>query len=702
MAENKKIVIKFGFVYALFVLAFLVVMFKVFYIQTVERNSWAKAFEKIERDRREVVPNRGNIYTHDGKLISATVPYYALYMDTQTESLRKGGGKLLFDNIDSLSHSLAAYFGDRTQAEYKEMIRNAFLSGNRRLRLVPKRVTYVDYKEVVKFPLFEKGRTRSGLFAEEYVRRENLYGDLSSRTIGNMNRAGDAGAYGLEMEYDSILAGVKGVACGKKVGGGWVYENEKEPVEGKDLITTLDIELQDICDRTLRDKLESTAAKKGCLLLMDVKTGAIRASVNLRRREDGTYAEIENMSVSDLSEPGSTFKMISLMVALEDGKCELEDMVDTKEGDYKFYGVSMTDHNKKHGGNGVISIEKAIAVSSNIGISRVVYDAYRKNQGDFVDAIYDAKLVDDMNIEIPGAAVPKVPHPDTYAQWSGLSLPWMSIGYVAQMPPIYTLAFYNAIANGGKLMRPYYVEAISSQGSVVEGFEPTVINSSICSSSTLKDMQKVLKEVMKTGTGSVVASDYIDIAGKTGTAQLGYGIGGIVRHQVSFCGYFPADNPQYSAIVVIREPSIGYASGSYMAGGVFKQVAERVNAHVNKRSVDDVVERDSIDVKNEINIIGQSESVKSTLEVIGKEVDMGDDEWLSVKSNEDGQVHAKTINIADGYVPDVRGMGATDAIFLIEKTGMRVQMYGRGRVESQSVVPNTKATRGRTVVLVLR
>ncbi len=703
MDNKNRIVLRFVFVYSILLLAFVCVIAKAVYIQTVERSEWMELAKTLERRDKEIAPERGNIYTYDGKLISATIPYYTLLMDTRVPALHNNAGKLFKENIDTLAGAFAAYFGDRTKDEYKKHINDGYLAGKGMLRLYPKKVSYVDLVNVKKFPLIEKGRNTSGFIPRELVSRENLYGSLCSRTIGNVFGSGKGGAYGLEKYYDKELTGKPGMARGLKVGNGWVYEMMEEPVQGNDLITTIDIGLQDICDKTLRDMLVKTDAERGCLLLMDVETGAMRASVNLQKVDSAEYREIYNMGVGDLSEPGSTFKLVSLMVALEDGKCDLEKEVETYDGEFKFYGVSMTDHNRKRGGYQTITLAEAIAYSSNIGISRVIHDAYHSDPGKFVDAIKATKIVDDMHIEIPGAAVPVLDHPDSSDSWSGTSLPWMSIGYVVQMPPIYTLAFYNAIANGGKLMKPYFVSAISSQGKVVEQFEPTVINPSICSSSTLRDMKQVLNGVIEYGTGKNVNSEYVKIAGKTGTAQINYGKAGVrMSHQVSFCGYFPADNPKYTAIVVIRQPRRGYASGSIMAGGVFKNMAERVNAHEVYLSVNDVeLEEDSVALPEVMN--GNRKYAENALDYIGYDAEFGETEWVKIDVDDNvGEYMWENIPSMDNYVPDVRGMSAQDAVYLIERCGMAVQLYGRGKVVRQTVKPQTEVQRGKTVTLILK
>lgn len=706
MALRKSIVHRFTWVYLAVCLLFLLAVGRMAVIMTVEREQWMETARIYTgRKDRTVEPERGNIYSDNGQLISATIPYYSLYMDTKVEALHAKGGKLYKENIDSLCICLSRKFGDKTPGEYRRMINNAYLNGNRRLKISPHRVSYIDWQEIKQFPLFRLGRNKSGLYQEEFANRENLYGTLAARTVGDIYGNGQGGQYGIELFYDSLLSGIPGMERGLKVGGGWVYVPEKEPESGCDIVTTIDIDIQDICETALRHNLEKFNSRNGCLVLMEVKTGEVKAMVNLGRMTDGSYRESWNMAVADMSEPGSTFKTMSLMIALDHGVCDTADRYNINHGQWMFGSTRMTDHNWQRGGYDTLNVSQILAYSSNVGTSRIIDENYKGKAGDFVDAILATKFADDIGIEIPGATPPRIPHPDTYRQWSRISLPWMSIGYVVQVPPLYTLNFYNAIANNGRLMKPYLVKRIVKDGKVIVENNPAVINSSICKTSTLRKLQAMLEDVTEYGTAKRNSSKELKIAGKTGTAQLGYGRGGTIKHQVSFCGYFPADDPLYSCIVVIKEPQAPPAA-AYMSGEVFHNVAERVYAQkVNKE-----IERlprwkgDSAITSNLPHVkAGRRIMVEDAMDAVDIDFSREKGDWVSIsKDMEQGEMAEKVRPILDNIVPNVIGMGATDALYLMERTGMHVQIYGKGRVVSQSVSAGQNVQKGKTVVLTLR
>ncbi|MCB9071286.1 MAG: transpeptidase family protein [Prevotellaceae bacterium] len=694
-STHQSILARFAIVYLVMVVLFLLAIYKIVVIQVVEKDKWMAVAERLERPDKKVQANRGNIYSHDGKLMASTIPYYYLYMDTRVEALHMKNGRLFKDNIDSLSLCLSRKFGDRSAGEYRRYITRAYQAGKGNLLLYPKKITYSELKEIKKFPLFRLGRNKSGLIEREYVKRIKPFGSLASRTIGNIYGEGDKGGqFGLELAYDSLLRGKPGVAKCELLGNRWVYVPVVEPQDGLDVTTTLDIEMQDIAERALVDKLVEIDAASGCVLLMDVASGEVKACVNMSRVAPGDYREIVNMAVGDMSEPGSTFKTMSLMVLLEKGLVKPTDSVDTGNGKWPMYNRIMTDHNHKTGGYGMLTVTEALANSSNIGVSRLVDAHFADNPSEFVDQLYKMGLGKPMNIEIPGAGRPKIRHPkDKHVNWYKTALPWMSIGYEVQMPPIYTLAFYNAIANKGKYIRPYFVKSISQNGRILETFGTETINSSICSSSTLRDIRMMLQAVVEEGTGKAVHSDYVSIAGKTGTAQLQYGKGQPVTHQVSFCGYFPADKPMYSAIVVIRQPRNGYPSGGLMSGRVFKTIAERVYAQSVQAHMVDSIASGLPAAK-----AGKTAALSEVLDELNFDCLSAGETWGRVKISQNYKT--EPITVSDYHVPNVVGMGAKDAVYLMERVGLRVQLYGRGKVQSQSIQPGVKAMRGQTVSLV--
>ena len=689
----------------------------------VDRDHWLKIDSTQKRPDRLVYPSRGNIYSSEGKLMATSVPCYYLYIDFKADCYTHKTKKwssldtLLYskrNGIDSLSVYLSRKLKDRSPAGYKKYL----LSGlnakrkSRQFRVYPKMVSYSDLKEIKQFPFFRLGVFKTGFYTSEMVRRQKPFGTLASRTIGDTYRDIDPetgltkGMNGLELQYDSLLHGVAGLNSVRRLDGGWTNVVEVEPVEGMDIRTTIDIEIQDITEKSLVDMLKKIDAASGTAVVMEVKTGEVKAITNMGRGSDGNYYEELNHAVADETEPGSTFKVASIMVALEDGVCEPTDTVDTGKGVYMYKRARMTDHNSHRGGYGRISVEEAIWNSSNIGVAKTILKGYEKNPMKYWQGLERIGLMEDLQLEIPGAGRSKIRRPDDEKRpWSKITLPWMSFGYETQIPPIYTLTFYNAIANGGKMIRPIFTKEIMRNGKTVQRFSTEVIRESICSERTLKIVQDMLLGVVEKGTGKAVHSDVVRIAGKTGTAQIASG--GVYRragHQVAFCGYFPAENPMYSCIVVIRQPRIGYPSGGTMSGGVVKAIAEKVYANHTTLDIREV-ERDSLAVMQPRVKAGERLALNEVLDELDVRIENDDVDagWVSAAVDDSLQMlKMKALPLREGLVPNVVGMGAKDAVYLLERAGMRVSLSGMGRVSAQSVRPGTRITKGRTVSLTLK
>ena len=562
-----------------------------------------------------------------------------------------------------------------------------------------------------KFPFLRLSRYKSGFYTKEMVQRQKPFGTLASRTIGDIYGEIEAGGVtkgknGLELQYDSLLRGEPGVSSVRRVGGGWTNVVEIEPVDGMDIRTTIDINIQDITEKSLVDMLKKIDAESGTAVVMEVATGEVKAITNMGRIREGAYAETKNHAVADEIEPGSTFKVASMMVALEDGICQPSDTVDVGKGIYMYKGARMTDHNMNKGGYGRISAEQAIWYSSNIGVAKIILKGYEKNPTKYVEGLYKLGLTIPLNLEIPGAGRAKIRMPnDTALYWSKTTLPWMSFGYETQIPPIYTLTFFNAIANGGKMVRPMFTKEIMHNGKTVQSFSTEVLKSSICSDKTLEIIKDMLLGVVEKGTGKAVHSDIIRIAGKTGTAQIASG--GVYRtsgHQVAFCGYFPADEPKYSCIVVIRRPRIGYPSGGTMSGGVVKAIAEKVYASHMSFDVRDM-ERDSLAVILPAAKNGNLEALENVLDKldVSANTDSLETKWVVAKREEgEEELYLRDLTIREGLVPNVIGMGAKDAVFLLESAGLRVVLDGMGRVSAQSMGAGTRIAKGQSIRLTLR
>lgn len=687
----------------------------------VEKEIWLKLAETMERPNRLVYPSRGNIYSSNEKLMATSVPCYYLYIDFNADCFsnptKKWNSRDTFlygksNGVDSLAVYLSRKLKNRTPAGYKSYLLNGMKKKGRQFPVFEGKVSYSDLKEIKKYPFFRLGRYKSGFYTREMVERQKPFGTLASRTIGDTFRDIDPktgltkGKNGLELQYDTLLHGVAGLNSVRRVGGGWTNVVEVEPEEGLDIHTTIDINIQDITEKSLVDMLKKIDAASGTAVVMEVETGEVKAITNMGRIREGVYGETVNHAVADETEPGSTFKVASIMVALEDGICQPGDTVNTGNGIYMYKGARMTDHNNNKGGYGRISVEQAIWYSSNIGVAKVILKGYEKDPGKYVDGLYRLGLSEDLRLGIPGAGRAKIRRPDdTLRYWSKTTLPWMSFGYETQIPPIYTLAFYNAIANNGKMIRPIFVKEILRNGKTVQSFSTEVIRESICSQRTLNIVRDMLLGVVEKGTGKAVHSEYVRIAGKTGTAQIASG--GVYKkagHQVAFCGYFPADDPKYSCIVVIRQPRNGYPSGGTMSGGVVKAIAEKVYASHIAFAVRGL-KRDSTAVMLPMAKAGDRDALEYVLDRLDIDVDTDstDTRWIVAKRvDEEEVVKLKDIVIREGLVPNVVGMGAKDAVYLLESVGLRVALNGLGRVSSQSISPGARVSKGQTVSLTLK
>ena len=697
------------------------ILFRAFDTAFVERDKWMKVAESQKRPNRLIYPSRGNIYSSDGKLMATSVPCFYLYIDFNadcyTHPTKKWNSldtllKSKHNGIDSLSFYLSRKLKDRTPVGYKNYLLNGLKKKSRQFPVCDGKVSYSDLKEIKKFPFFRLGRFKSGFYTREMVERQKPFGTLASRTIGDTFRDIDPktgltkGKNGLELQYDTLLHGVAGLNSVRRLGGGWTNVVEVDPVEGMDIRTTIDINIQDIAEKSLLDMLKKIDAASGTAVVMEVATGEVKAITNMGRIREGVYGEDTNHAVADETEPGSTFKVASIMVALEDGVCQPGDTVDVGNGIYMYKGARMTDHNNHKGGYGRISVEQAIWYSSNIGVAKTILKGYSDNPTKFVEGLYRIGMNADLRLEIPGAGRAKIRRPDdTTRYWSKTTLPWMSFGYETQVPPINTLAFFNAIANDGKMVRPMFTKEILHNGKTVQSFSTEVINSSICSDHTLALIKDMLLGVVEKGTGKAVHSDIVRIAGKTGTAQIA--TGGVYRtsgHQVSFCGYFPADHPKYSCIVVIRRPRIGYPSGGTMSGGVVRAIAEKIYASHMSFDVRDM-ERDSMAVMVPRVKGGDLRAVEDVLDEldIKADTDSLETKWVVASAEqEENKVKLSDLTIREGLVPRVVGMGAKDAVFLLEQAGLRVSLSGVGRVVSQSIQPGQRVSKGQTVLLTLK
>ena len=677
---------------------------KIIYLQLTTPE---EAKENVSVRTETIKPKRGDIYSSDGKLLATSVCYYDTYLDLACQGVRAMTDSAFDAEIDSLSICLADLFREKTKDKYKSEIRNAKNNGSRSY-CIKRRVNYLDYEKMRTFPFLRRGKYRAGFYSTEIFEREKPFGKLARRTIGESS---EKGHYGLEFSYDSVLMGVEGYAAFQKVSKDvWVpIENSSDyvkPVDGKDLITTIDISLQDIAETELETQMRQSSAKYGTVVVMEVKTGKVRAMANLMRDsvnfyENFNYA-VGNLSSGVASDPGSTFKIASVIVAMEDGYITPETMVKVGNGVDNYYGKTIRDSHTPD--STWLSVQRIIETSSNVGTARFVYDNYKHQQQKFVDGIKRLHLNEPLGIELKGEAVPVIHEPGS-KQWSGISLPWMAYGYGISISPLQILAFYNAIANDGKLMRPMFVEGLSYRGEMVDTFEPYVIDQQICSHKTIEAVKKMLEGVVQHGTARNLRNENYPIAGKTGTAQMNYGKDGQkISYHASFVGYFPADDPQYSCIVSIYNPSEGSFYGNVVAGNVFRKIADKIYSTDTKAVANEPIEEYVSALP--LSKAGSREKIQSVCEILDLPTNIENFptvKWIRFKDlTGDKENFAPYMPENGGYVPDVRNMGAADANTILENNGLRVMISGRGRVVEQTPSQGSICAKGDSVYLTLK
>ena len=691
------------------------ILFCIFKIAFTEKEEWTETAKTQKKASRIINPNRGKIYSSDGKLMVTSAPRYHLYMDFQAGSFLTDTFLHSTDNgVDSLAYYLSNKLKDRSAASYKTHLMQGMNTKHRNYRIYSGQVSYADLLEIEQYPFFRCGSSnKTGLKKEEKMQRLKLFGSLASRTFGDITIESDdsgrdstyKGAYGLELQYDSLLRGQPGLYSVMRVGDSWTNVTEVEPVDGYDIHTTIDTQIQDFTEKALLDKLKELDAELGIAIVMEVKTGEIKAISNMERIQPGRYTETRNHALVDMIEPGSTFKVASMMVALEDKVCSPDSIIDT--GDGIFYYPSrryspISDHNVKRGGYHKISVAQAMWYSSNIGLAKVILSGYEKNPQKFVDGLNRVGINADLNLEIQGAGRAMIRTPES-SLWSVLSLTRMAFGYEVQIPPINTLTFFNAIANDGKMIQPIFTKEIQKDGKTVKRFTSATIIPSICSNETLKIIRGMLVNVVEKGTGSSFRSQSVPFAGKTGTAQIATERGYSSTHNLSFCGYFPADRPQYSCIVVIRRPRYGEPSGA-MPGSVFKTIAEKVYSHQTQIELRSTT-GDSTRVAIPTVKYGDTKSLRYVLDELkikNNTRQIKTEYARTVNNPAKEQIELQELTVQEGLVPNVVGMGAKDAVYALEKSGLRVSFSGRGRVVSQSVLPGQRAVRDQAVAIVLR
>ena len=679
-------------------LGFAAVVGQIVRIQFFDNKRWLAISDKQEKVRKELPPMRGNIFDASGRLLAGSLPRYELVMDLRVPALHRGGDTLFYNHLNEVAEGLSAIFQDKSADEYKRVLTREFNRGNGRLKLQPGAVSYTQMKRVKAIPLYKMGQYKSGLIVTPRHVRVKPFGSLASRTIGGIYGEKGEGINGLEKQYDRLLHGKPGISEKTHINGHTEYITVKEPEDGYDLVTTIDANLQDIAESQLRQKLTDKDAEWGCVVLMEVKTGEVKAICNLGRNEDGTYSEKKNYAVERV-EPGSTFKTVSLMTALDDGKVTLQDSFLTSSAGWVYNGAMHTDAHKY---DGYLTVQQALAASSNIVLAKIVTESYEKKAQKFVSRLDKMGVREPFPCEIPGVQDPRIDIPR-----DAVTLSKMAYGYSVELSPLQTLMFYNAIANDGKMIAPFFVKQVLKDGRIVQDFSAKTINSSICKESTLRDIRTALHDVVwdnQHGTASVspwgqrkAQSDLVHIAGKTGTAQI-FENGRYTnrQHRMSFVGYFPEEAPEYTCICVIQRPRGGYDAG-LDCGSTVRNIAIKTMAFAGtKRAKDLAMPYDSI---NKPRIKGGlHKSIRKAAKGSGVKVTKADSEWAKVNE----QMQAIPVTVRPTKVPNVVGMGARDAVYAIEQTGMLAEIHGKGKVASQSVEPGSAVIKNGTIYLELR
>ena len=685
--------------FILIVLVCILIIGKAFYIQQVQGKYWRSLSDSLHQRIIEIPAARGTIYSEDGQMLSTNIPQFDIYIDFRVSPLHEKSGLLFRTHIDSLSLSLAALFKDKSAEKYKEELTNAYEAsvGNYELR---KKISYREYLQLVKFPLFKLGRYKSGMIAEEKNIRLNPYENIGYRTIG---LARDENKVGLEKSYDTVLNGRNGRQLVRAIAGGVtvpVQEGEFEiaPETGKDIISTIDVFIQEVTEKALMNMMVKNEAQTGVAIVMEVKTGKIKAIANLGKVGEGKYTEDLNYAITP-TEPGSTFKLVTLLSALEDGKVNLNSRVNLEGGVWKVSGQTVND-SEKHGKFDA-SILEAFEESSNVGMAKIAMTHYSNNVNEYFKHLTKLRLDSTSGLDLVGERQPRLVKPGSRL-WGPTTLPWMAFGYNIEITPLQTLNLYNSIANNGVMMRPYLVNSIQEEGKIIKSISPKVYNAQLCKPTTIRDLRIALEGVCINGTAKkLFAGSLYKVAGKTGTAKVangnkGYGEG---IFQSSFAGYFPADNPQYTVVVIIKnKPHAANFYGASVAGPLFKEIADRLYSTYiqNKLDIAPVFSvKDSSLFNYSISKISL-QTIAKQLSITYQDSSLASTNWIQLEGK-GKNLKAATQVISDTTMPNMTGMKLQDALWLCEKKGLLVKCVGKGKVVKQSIAQGEVIIKGQQI-----
>jgi len=695
---KKSILLRVRLAFLAVVVFVLAVVYRMIDVQYVNGDQWRQKAEEIGLDYKTIKATRGSIYASGNDLLATSLPFYQVAFDPSLVSDE------VFDNKKhSLSHLISSFYRDRTPEKYLEEISRARISGKKYMVINKRLIDYQDKQLMETWPIFELGQFRGGVIFNKRDERHNPFRSLARRTVGYLNE--EVGV-GIEYSFNDYLAGRDGEGLYQRMAGGnWKPVNASsdiKPLDGYDVHTTIDINLQDVAQNALLRHLEKHEAAYGSVVLMEVQTGEIKAISNLTKQKGGGYAETYNYAIQGLNDPGSTFKLASMIALLEEGKVNLEDSVDTGKGVKEFYNRKMRDESEWKGGYGKLTIQQVFEKSSNVGVSMLVDSIFGDNPQAFVDAVKSTGFGNLLDFQMMGEGVPYVKDTDDDT-WSGVSLPWMSVGYETQVTPMQTLALYNAVANEGRMIQPIIVKSIQRANEPVKTFKTKTLKKRIASKKTLAQLRGLLEGVVERGTAKNIKNDHYSIAGKTGTAQKlinGRYIRG--RYYTSFAGYFPADDPVYSAIVVIDDPRGYKAYASSVAAPVFKEIADMV--YSQDLDIHDAFRAELAAEPGTFPMIraGYYDELKLLCDDLGisNHLDEEGVEWVRTKVDNNSITWRPNHRQSD-LVPNVQGMTLRDALYLLENKGLKVSITGTGRVQKQSVRAGMRINKGTTIIIEL-
>ncbi len=700
------------------ILLSLLVLGRAFYIQRFQGSHWRSMSDSLHQRFVTLDAERGTIYSEDGQMLSTSIPTFDIYIDFNADGLREKKGKRFYENVDSFAIALSNYFGDKTPSQYKKELSLAFKNEERYYSL-KKKLSFEDYKAFRAFPLVKAGRNKSGVITVVNTKRLTPFKLLANRTIGlsrehiATNGKTKKQNVGLERSYDTVLNGRNGEKLVRYIAGGTpipVEGSETEPENGKDVYTTLDVNIQDITETALMKMMLQCEGPYGTAIVMDTNTGKIKAMANLGRQKDGSYWEDDNYALR-ATEPGSTIKLATLLSVLEKGSSSLTDVVEVGGTGRAQVGTKMvTDAERAPKGRTSLTVEECFAHSSNIGMSKLAYKAFSQKPVELKKYLHQFHLDERSPVDLTDVPKPKMAPLDQKGSAEGNML-WMSFGYGIQVSPLHTLTFYNAVANNGKMMKPYLVNNLQRNGIIIKQFLPTTLEENLCKPAVINDARTSMEMVVTEGTAKKAFKDMpFAVAGKTGTAHVSDGAikydDGI--YQATFVGYFPADKPQYTCIVVIRtKPHAASHFGGTLAAPVFREIATKLYAmYVEKKNPSGyAIAKDSSayfyagftsDIKNVYRTMNINYSDSTTQD----NLPAGPASWSNVYAA-NYQPVVKTNDVRQQVMPNVRGMGLKDAIYLLENMGVKISAKGKGRIISQSVAPGTTLAKGITILLEL-